>query len=289
MNGPKGVAKTMRTYGIGNVTDIADETRLHVESVRNRGFSIVEAVLDRVDVDDLSTRLDRVYQSQVEEFPADDLSRINEKDVVRCPLGYDRSFVALASNKRIRSIIEDMLGPYYILHLQNGVISRSGQEHHQSAWHRDLPYQDFVSSQPLALSVFYCLSDFSEATGGTILLPFSHKFDQFPSRQYVHQNQWQCVAPSGSAILFDSMLYHRAGYNRSKITRRGINHVYAVGIVRQQIDIPNMLGDIVPGDAYPRMLLGFQGKTAKTVKDWRIERFQRLDDDLPLGRTDGDA
>jgi hypothetical protein len=48
-----------------------------------------------------------------------------------------------------------------VLHLQNGIINMPNEEHHQSSWHRDLPYQNWTSSEPLACNVFYCLDNFN--------------------------------------------------------------------------------------------------------------------------------
>jgi ectoine hydroxylase-related dioxygenase (phytanoyl-CoA dioxygenase family) len=160
--------------------------------------------------------------------------------------------------------------------LQNGIINMPGEEHHQSSWHRDFPYQNWVSTEAIGCNVFYCLDDFSEETGGTFLLPFSHKMTHMPSVPYLEKHCIQINAKAGSAVLFDSMLFHKAGYNRSKTQiRRGVNHVYAKAIVRQQINLPEMLKGKYSEDPYLNMLLGYDAQTSLSVVDFRNRRIKK--------------
>ncbi len=64
--------------------------------------------------------------------------------------------------------------------MQNGVINRPERVQAQTGWHRDLNYQHWVPSKPLAVSALVCLEDFNVETGGTAFLPSSHKFEAFP-------------------------------------------------------------------------------------------------------------
>ena len=42
--------------------------------------------------------------------------------------------------------------------------------------------------------------------------------------------------------MFDSMLFHRAGSNRSGRPRRGVNHVYGLPFLKPPISFPRALG-----------------------------------------------
>ncbi len=94
---------------------------------------------------------------------------------------------------------------------QNGIINRSGEDHYQVTWHRDLNYQHFVSSRQLAISALYCIDDFSEATGATYLLPASHRSETFPSDAYVHRHQTAIEAPAGSVLVFERCCFTAPG------------------------------------------------------------------------------
>lgn len=266
----------MKFYGVEASQDIADAVTRHVEAVRIKGFSVMENALSEAEVADLNERLEAVYARQRDEFGEEALVALNEQNVARCLLAYDETFAGLAASEQVLPVVRALVGTYVVLHLQNGILSRPSQEHHQSSWHRDLPYQSFVSSRPLAVNVYYCLCDYSPETGGTMFLPFSHREEQLPSRGYIEANEMTPVVPAGSALFFDSMLFHRAGYNRSTIVRRGINHVYTTGIIRQQIGLPEALGGRYRDDPELAVLFGYDNQTPGSVQAFRERRLARL-------------
>jgi ectoine hydroxylase-related dioxygenase (phytanoyl-CoA dioxygenase family) len=148
-------------------------------------------------------------------------------------------------------------------------MNQASDEHYQVTWHRDLNYQHFTSSRPLALSALYAIDDFTELTGGTNLLPASHKSEVFPSPEYVEQHQKLIEANPGSIIIFDSMVYHRSGFNRSGRVRRGVNHIYTLPLIKQQISLPQMLQGKFSDDPYLRRFLGYDTQTGESVQEWR--------------------
>ncbi len=266
-----------RLYGVKQTTVVGDEAERHAEEIRILGCTIVKQVAAAEDLLAIRERLDRAYRGQVAECGGEArLRAIGEANLVRCPLASDPSFIDLAAHPRILAIARVLLGPYFILQQQNGVVNPPDWEHHQAAWHRDLPYQHFVSSRPIALSALWCIDEFNEQTGGTWVLLASHKVESFPSEEYIAGHARPVTAGAGDVLVFDSMLFHRAGTNRSGRLRRGINHVYACGFVRQQICLPRVLGGRFRDDPLLRTLLGYEGETCDSVAEWRNQRFARL-------------
>jgi ectoine hydroxylase-related dioxygenase (phytanoyl-CoA dioxygenase family) len=191
-------------------------------------------------------------------------------------LVYDVFFLLnISAHPRVRAVVEKVLGSYYILHLQNAIINRPGQEHHQHAWHRDLPYQSFVISKPLAVNALFCLDPFSTATGCSWCVPFSHREESAPSISFIEAFKIPFEAEAGDVMIFDSMLLHQAGVNTSAITRRAINNVYASGILRQQIDLPQALKGKYKDDPYYNMLLGYDAESSPSVEEYRLRRIQK--------------
>ena len=169
--------------------------------------------------------------------------RIDDGNVARSLIGYDEYFIRLAAHPRIMSIDNCCSAKYFILMSQNAIINDPGDSHYQLTWHRDLNYQHFVSSRPLAISALFCIDEFSPVTGGTFVLPASHKDEAFPSPEFIAKHETQVSAPAGSILLFDAMVYHRAGENKSPGLRRAVNHIYTLPLIKQQISFPKMLGD----------------------------------------------
>lgn len=269
----------MKSYGV-RLQPASSPAAVRLEELRRQGFTVVEGLLSPERCADLAARLATVYQRQEQESGHARLSAIGELDLVRCPLAYDLEFLHLVQLRQVRAIAEALLGDFYVLHLQNGILNTPREEHHQGAWHRDLPYQEFESSAPLAISVLFALDPFTAENGATCVLPGSHRHATLPSEAYVAANEVAVDAPAGAALVFDSMLFHRAGHNRSPDVRYGINHVFARPFIAQQISLPDALEGVLQGDRpqdpFLQQVLGYRTRVARSVAEWRAQRSRRL-------------
>jgi ectoine hydroxylase-related dioxygenase (phytanoyl-CoA dioxygenase family) len=251
----------------------ADESSRIAEEVRYRGYSVAEHAISPDEVTQLCALLDAVYQKQCIEVGGEGvLSDLRDADIVRCPLAYESKFLDLARHPLIVNVAGHLLGQNVVLLMQNGIINRPDRPQAQSRWHRDLNYQHWVSSKPLAIGALVCLEDFSERTGATKFLPGSHKFEEFPAEEVIVKHELGVEAPKGSILFFDAMTFHRAGVNKSDRVRRAINHVIGVPILSQQIDIPSMLRGVAPDDAWLAGYLGFRWNPAESVRQWRLKK-----------------
>jgi ectoine hydroxylase-related dioxygenase (phytanoyl-CoA dioxygenase family) len=156
-----------KQYGVTNQNVIANEFDFHIEEFRILGYTVIENFFSENELQLLRNELDRVYNIQEEIFTKEKLSSINEEYLARALLYYSEEYLKLASNPKMMKYVEKILGKYFILHLQNGIINMPKEEHHQSSWHRDLPYQNWVSSESLGCNMFCCLDTFNEETGAT--------------------------------------------------------------------------------------------------------------------------
>lgn len=261
----------------GNVarTTLENPVDRYIEEICIKGYTILPDVFSAEECAVWRKKIDAVYAAQEKEFGRDALITIQELDVCRAPLLYDFSFAEMARAPGIIAVVERMLGEWAILNLQNAIINRPDAPHHQSAWHRDLAYQSFVISRPIAVNALIAIDDFTAETGGTHLLPFSHKHETLPSAEYLDANRLIPEAPAGSAILFDAMLFHRAGINRSPLIRRGVNHLYTTSIIKQQYDFPRALAE-TEMDAELARLLGFHSQVPLNAIEWRKARAARM-------------
>jgi len=262
-----------KSYGINNRVHIETEMEHHVENVALRGYSIMRNVVSLDKAERLKEKLNNIYTVQINEVGKENLDKINEKNIVRTPLAYDPDFLDLITHPKVKEFTRKMLGDNYILNLQNAVINLPNFEHHQSSWHRDLPYQNFVISSPLAVNAFYCLSPFNESTGGTVLLPFSHQMEYMPSKRFVEENLYHVQADTGDVILFDSMVFHRAGKNVSNISRVGVNNMFTKPLISQQINLPQFLDGAYSDDEDLNLLLGYKFEAPNSVLEYRKNRI----------------
>jgi len=263
-------------YGVTPQTVLGSDLERALEELSIRGFTVMENVVAPSDLPELRNRLDRVYETQRSELGADfSLEEIQEENQVRAPLCYDDRFLELATLARPLEAVRTVLGRYFVIQQQIGIINQPNTENRQAVWHRDLLYHDFVISRPLAVSVMVCLDDFSVETGGTVAVPFTHRVERMPSNEYIAKHAVTIEARAGSIFLQDSMLIHKAGYNSSRGPRRGINTIYVSGLLKQQINLPSQLRGKHADDPFLNMLLGYDAEPSASVLDWRKRRHRK--------------
>ncbi|GAB4199127.1 MAG: phytanoyl-CoA dioxygenase family protein [Bacteroidia bacterium] len=266
----------IKQYGISEIKTHLTETEMHVENVALKGYTILKNVLSTDECKYYAQKSEEIYKIQADEFGLDNLKRINEENVVRCPLYYDEKFVKLIVEDKVHSVLKSLFNnSAYILHLQNVIINRPNYEHHQTSWHRDIPYQEYTTSKPVAINVFYCLSPFNEETGATKILPYSHLLEKFPSVNFAEENSIYVEANPGDVVIFNSWLYHRASPNVSKIVRYGINHVFTLPVFKQQIDLPALFKGKYEEDGVLSMLLGYRFNVPQSVSDYRTQKLKK--------------
>ncbi|SVC14982.1 uncharacterized protein METZ01_LOCUS267836 [marine metagenome] len=256
-----------------------------MEEVSRNGYTVLEdcVSLDRLKC--LGEQVDALYQLQVREIGGEEtLVKIGDELSVKHLIVYDEIFLSLAVHKEVLDLVEQFLGEYFILNLQNGVINKSEVYHSARDFHRDLFFQHYSSSRPLAISALVCVDDFTPETGATFVLPGSHKFDAFPSPEFAKMYEKQIVAKAGSIIILDSMVYHRAGENTSGKTRRAISQIYTTPMIKQQISLPKALDGRYVDDPFLAKFLGYESETAENVLEWRKVRIDRRKEGGKRGR-----
>ena len=232
------------SYGILDQSKVEAALDELVEQVRNLGYAILESGYSQSTIEDISDEFDRTLELYVGIYGESRLRSLNEIYTIRSPLAHGGiQFRKLALNDGLLSVLRDLIPGKFILNQQNGVINPPQEKYNQGAWHRDLPYQHFVSSRPLAINALFCVDDFTFENGATFVLPASHKSEPFPSANYIKKNAVQVEAKAGSFILLDCMLFHAGGFNNSLSVRRAVNHVYTIPYFKQQINIPRIIKD----------------------------------------------
>jgi ectoine hydroxylase-related dioxygenase (phytanoyl-CoA dioxygenase family) len=266
-----------RFYGVSERVELGDASDGAVESLRTLGYTIVDGGYSSDELREFSAAFDAAREAACEAAGGLDFLRtIGEDTTIRVPFYYDSRLLRLALNTRILEIASRIVAKYYILSQQNGVINPAGaKEYSQGAWHRDLPYQHVVFSRPLAINALFCLDEFTEVNGATMVLPATHRQEPFPSTRFVTDSAKQIVAPAGSFIVLDCMVYHTGATNRTMKDRRAVNHVYAAPMLRQQIDLPRLLGNDFTTNPELRRLLGYEVSTPSSIEEYFLMRSKK--------------
>ena len=91
------------------------------------------------------------------------------------------------------------------------------------------------AAEPQGLNVAWCLDDFTEANGATRFVPGSHRLNRAPRAEDAGAETAPMVAPAGSAVVFESRVWHKTGHNRTAAEQRaGVFAWYTKPIYRTQ-------------------------------------------------------
>ncbi len=264
-------------YGILLQDKFSSEIDEAAEQVRRLGYAILDSGYTSQDLQIISEKFDQVREVYIRTWGESRLKSLNEFHTIRALLTHGgATFVQLATNPNLIAVIKQLIAGTFILNQQNGVINPPGKIYNQGAWHRDLPYQHFVSSTPLAVNALFCVDDFNFENGSTFVLPASHKSSAFPSEKYVNRNAVQVKAKAGQYILLDCMLFHSGGFNKTAKERRAINHVFNIPYFKQQINLPgNLPADDLSSEA--RALLGFNAQESTSIANFLASRPIKVD------------
>lgn len=228
----------IRSYGVLIQDRPASKLDEVAEQVRRIGYAVLDSGYTMNEITQLSNAFNQTRTDYVQKYGEARLRSANEIHTIRALLTHGNpAFVRLATNQNLLSVLGKLIIGKFILNQQNGIINPPGEIYNQGAWHRDLPYQHFVSSTPLAVNALFCMDDFSLENGSTFVLPASHQTVSYPSESYIQRNALQVEAKSGQYILMDCMLFHSGGFNLSNHERRAVNHMYSIPYFRPQIDI----------------------------------------------------
>ena len=273
-----GVSEKNNTQGVSELEIVKNDTEYHYENIIKNGYSVIKNVFSKKICEDTKEKIDKIYQNQIKEYGNEEsLKSINENDLARALIVYDEFFSLFIKNKQIDEILKTAFGKKYILNLQNCPINRAKSKHFGSTWHRDLSYQHFIPSRPIAITTLICIDEFTQKNGGTCIIPFSHKFEKFPSQKYIDENEKRIEASQGDILIFDSLLFHRAGENNTAYDRKLIVQVFTLPFIKQQISFPKALNGKFAKDDNLNYILGYETEVQGNVLEWRKRRKKRYD------------
>ena len=266
---------TVRSYGAASAEPAGDAAlALKLEELTRNGFTVLENEVPPDRVAAMRDALDRLLVAQTDRFGgAARLDAIGDAGLARALLEEEPVFIEILRLPRVDAIVEAVLGPAALVMQQNGiVIPPEGAQHHQQSWHRDLPYQAWVASKPIALGALTALDEFTAESGGTHFLPGSHRHELLPGAEYIARWAHQTLAAAGSVVVYDAMCFHAGGVNRGKHSRRAVNTLFGIPLLAQQVAFtakPDM-------DARLRRRLGLDYQPAPSADAWRETRRKRL-------------
>ena len=212
-----------------------------IENFNKNGFLKIRSTFGKKELNKLRKKIKILREEYINTFGEEYLKSIDEINSVRAPLIFDDIFLEVALDKKLIKCVKDLIDGDFILNQSNLVINPPKKSFNQGFWHRDIPYQHFTISKPISVNALFCVDDFTKENGSTALIPGSHLFEDFPSKNYIENSAIQVEAKAGEFIIMNSMVYHGGSKNLSKNERIGINHVFSIPFFKQQINLKKYL------------------------------------------------
>lgn len=263
-----------KSYGVLIQDSHASEFDDVAEQVRRLGYAILDSGYSVEELKQLSEAFNLMRVNYVQNYGEARLRSAREFHTIRAPLAHsDALFVQLASNQYLLNVLSKLILGKFILNQQNGIINPPSETYNQGVWHRDLPYQHYISNNPLAVNALFCVDDFTLENGSTFVLPATHKAANYPSESYIRRNALQVEAKAGQFILLDCMIFHSGGLNRTNMERRAVNHVYTIPYFKQQIKLPDLLQN-ANLEPYQKELFGFNYQEPTSIENYLNGRIQ---------------
>ena len=252
-----------------------------LRSLRHDGYAIVE---DVVPAPLLARTRDAMYAVQARiraEIGQARLDRAGELGVLRIMPRYDESLLALLELEPVLAIVDRVVSPTSILHLQNGLIlpsttERQARKHFQTSFHQD--FRRYLNGYVASLNTFLAIDDFTSDNGATLLVSGSHQRAQPPDPEAMESMAAPALCPAGSMIVFDSTLWHAAGSNVSGADRLAVNQQFTRSFIKPQIDYVRALGDEAVLRQRPRtqQLLGWYTRVVTSLDEYYRPADERL-------------
>jgi len=210
-----------------------DEAALqsHLAAVERDGYTIVEDAIEPDLVDQLLATLDRLV-GDLGIVPAG--NRFEGGNTLRIYnlLAHDEVFRRVPVHPSVLPVVDGVLGDGCLVSSLSSIDIRPGeiaQPIHADDQLIPIP----KPHPPTVCNTMWALTDFTEANGGTRIIPGSHLADSSPE----YGSEYDSIPaemPRGSVLIWHGSLWHGGGANATDERRVGIAMNYCAGYIRQQ-------------------------------------------------------
>ncbi|RKU07238.1 phytanoyl-CoA dioxygenase [Candidatus Poribacteria bacterium] len=226
---------------------MSTEEKLH--QLKMNGYCVLEGIIPDDKIDEIRESVVAAQAAHHEKAEAE-LAKIRARGHrvgvqgvanLRGVINETQTFAPYLVDEQIMALTDALFGPYVRISCTDCVINYPGNE--RGYWHSDWPYNQTNATHIPApypdtimhLSTIWMLTPFGSETGGTYIIPGSHRTDDNPSaagisgidRDAPYPTETQASGPAGSVLLYDSRLWHAVPPNRSDTPRVAIIVRYA--------------------------------------------------------------
>lgn len=159
-------------------------------------------------------------------------ARSETLDQVLGPIEYEPELLQLLWHPATFPIVREVLGEDVMMIDNDFFITPPNTPRTHVGWHHDVGLPGVYHPRSILMAkVFFLLTDVDENSGGTAMIPGSHRFEsdfRFPTVEDPKQmpGMVQMTGKAGTAYLFNGRVYHCAVNNESDRPRRVLIYNY---------------------------------------------------------------
>ena len=203
----------------------------HVSEVAERGFTVLEGVIESELLAALANEVARLT-ADLGVVPAQNIFEGTRTTRIYNLLARSKVFERVAEHAAVLPLVERVLDRGCLVSSLSSIAIAPGevaQPLHADDQLLPLPRPHV----PIVCNTMWAITDFTEETGATRVVPGSHTAAT-PPEPFGDTATLPAVMKRGSVLVYNGSLWHGGGANRSSETRLGIAMNYCAGWIRQQ-------------------------------------------------------
>ena len=212
------------------------QLQTHLEAIAEEGYTILEDVFSLERADAFRKRVREIERTTLSPLEPGETEEDSSFYRTAGLLRIDPIFWDVPIDPTVTQVVEGVLGPNFLLSTFSGIDLKPNGNNIQPLHPDDalIPLAR-PHERPIGCTVMWVVTDFNERTGGTRLLPGSHRepldllFSQDTERL---SKAIQPDMKPGSVLVYDHALFHGASDNPSDDWRLGLQVSYHAGWIR---------------------------------------------------------
>lgn len=250
---------------------VADPQKL--EEIRERGFALIEGVLDANEAASMRERLQKCIDDDLIAWqgkPYADAWMVHNLMVRGEP------FVRLLENSKLHAHLGELLGDTCILYAYTSSSMPAGGSNYSHRIHVDSPR--FIPGYVTNVGVMLALDDYTLENGATYYLPGSHLSDAVPTEAEFFARAERTFPKAGDAVVFNARTWHLGGKNTTGRARHAATMNVCRSYMRQRFDYARLVPSAIVeqlGDV-GRRFLGFDVRMPVSLEEYYVPEERRL-------------
>jgi ectoine hydroxylase-related dioxygenase (phytanoyl-CoA dioxygenase family) len=196
------------------------------------GYAMLERAIEPALLAQLTDAIDSCLAELAIPFGANDFLGTHTRRLFNL-LARDPLFARVPIHEAVLPVVERVLDPECLLSSLTAIEMQPGET--AQPLHADDGSIPLAKPHaPITCTAIWALTDFTEANGGTRLVPGSQRADHSPRKEERAASSVASVMPAGSVLVYHGSLWHGGGANTSGERRLAIICNYCAGWVRQE-------------------------------------------------------